>query len=311
MRSDTIYKSLIVAFVLLSVAGPVLANPWTEGLVPRDPGGSGRICNASSICTICDAWHLADHIIGFLLEGLAIPMLTITLLWGGTLWVTSRGNASQITKGKTILSTALTGLVIALGAWLFVDTIIKTLASGNIKGAWNKFPTCANVSTLASQTTPIVAATLPGGTEAPPGEQQPQQPQIEGTVSNAQGYQLLQDAGISVVSTGSCSDQTNSSCTSLEQMPSLVITKLIEIKGQTGVDLKVTGGTEVGHQTHGPGLPVVDFKPESGTSEDYKKLLQAATAAGGSGFCETKQGKNDSTCTPSGIDPTDHIHMRF
>ena len=287
---------IILSLILASIAFPALANnPLTEGIVPKCEGA----------CSICDLWHLGDHIINFLLFGLAVPILTVMLIWGGVVWTASAGNPSQISRGKQIVNTGLIGVLIAFGAWVFIDTVIKTFANPDVGMlmSWNEFPKCVKPD-ITQPAQPAVAQQQP----QPEGEESER---MQATVSNEAGYQMLQDAGISVVSSGSCDTQTNPRCTSLEQMPSIVIVKLIEIKNTTGVDLKVTGGTEVGHQTHGMGLPVVDFKPENATSENYKKLLEAALSAGGNGFCETKNGGADPRCNPSGADPTDHIHASF
>ncbi len=88
---------------------------------------------------------------------------------------------------------------------------------------------------------------------------------IPGTYTNAQAVQFLKQAGIGIWSSGTCSDQNNSHCTSLEGIPQSTINTLINIKNgcvaaTPGCDVTVTGGTEVGHETHGPGKPVVDLR---------------------------------------------------
>ena len=71
---------------------------------------------------------------------------------------------------------------------------------------------------------------------------------------------VLQANGISVTSTNSCSDICNRYCTSLMGIPVSTITKIIEIKnGCPGCQVVVTGGTEIGHDTHGVGKPIVDL----------------------------------------------------
>lgn len=57
----------------------------------------------------------------------------------------------------------------------------------------------------------------------------------------------LNDNGITIRSSGNCSDKTKSNCTSLDGMRDESIDGLIEFKKKVGVDLVVTGGTEVGH----------------------------------------------------------------
>jgi hypothetical protein len=49
-------------------------------------------------------------------------------------------------------------------------------------------------------------------------------------------------------------------CTCLEGIPAGTIKKLITIKEDSGENITVTGGTEGGHETHGPGNPILDLK---------------------------------------------------
>ena len=56
----------------------------------------------------------------------------LMFLWGGLLWVTSAGNAEQVTKGKETLLWASLGLVVLFGAYAAVETIIKALTLGTL-----------------------------------------------------------------------------------------------------------------------------------------------------------------------------------
>lgn len=88
-------------------------------------------------------------------------------------------------------------------------------------------------------------------------------PPATGNLTDADARGRLSAAGITVKSSGNCSDQQNPSCTSLEQIPARAIDKIIALKKGSGCTVIVTGGTEVGHQTHGPGLPVMDIENNS------------------------------------------------
>ena len=141
-------QKFIAIFILASIALPVSAQ-----IVPA--------CGADGTgpCTLCDFWKLGNNIINFLLWTLAIPVLTVVLLWGGATWATSAGSPGQVTRGKQIMTTGLVGILIALSAWLIVDTIIKTLAAdGEFKAAWNKFPDCAEPIKIEPVASPLPIA---------------------------------------------------------------------------------------------------------------------------------------------------------
>ncbi len=377
-------RRIILFFVLGALvlfALPALAAD-NFGLLPaciNAPGGGN----------LCDIWPLINNIITFLLFDLSIPVLTVTIIWGGVTWTTAGGSPGNIEKGKKILSSGIIGILIAFAGWLIVDTVIKSLAGGSIVAAWQEFPAqtdCQNDNLATEQIT--FQDIVPGGNapeknwvlyecgagvgcldpndltafsalplkyaseeeckadgprvaggpetftsfgserthwkcvykapEAPPAGAacdasmilgKSQIPEIAAVYdTSAAPYAELKTAGINIVSSGGCDTQTNGSCTSLTQIPRYVIQKLKDLKTTTGVGFRVTGGTEVGHATHGPRLPVIDFKPESGTPSDYEKLRSTAvTRFNGRGFCEQTSGECDTTCSPS--NGTDHIHM--
>src|SRR3989344_4709505 len=131
-------RSIIIAFSVCALVF-VAFHASAAGIVPDSlvpecsklPGG----------CTLCDVWPLADNIIKFLLFGLAIPVLTVTLIWGGVMWTTAGASPSNIEQGKKIMTSGIVGILIAFSGWLIVDTVIKTLASGgSMIGAWQDFP---------------------------------------------------------------------------------------------------------------------------------------------------------------------------
>lgn len=66
-------------------------------------------------------------------------------------------------------------------------------------------------------------------------------------ISHADASSQLANAGISVSSSGGCSDRQNSTCTSLEQVNQESISGVITLKNASGCAVNVTGGTEVGH----------------------------------------------------------------
>lgn len=84
------------------------------------------------------------------------------------------------------------------------------------------------------------------------------------THSEAAGQ--LRAAGISISSSGGCSDQGTPTCTSLTGVRQATISGAITLKNASGCALNVTGGTEVGHAggtySHGNGYKL-DFSLSS------------------------------------------------
>lgn len=85
-----------------------LSNPLGEGVTLYDV--IGRIIRA--------------------ILGLSGAAALLMFVWGGFLWLTSRGESGQITKGKDTLKWATIGLVVILLAYTLVTAVIGALTEG-------------------------------------------------------------------------------------------------------------------------------------------------------------------------------------
>lgn len=68
-----------------------------------------------------------------------------------------------------------------------------------------------------------------------------------GNVEHVDAKEQFIDAGITISSSGNCSDRYSTSCTSLEQMRQSTIDGLLAFKSASGCAIRVQGGTETGH----------------------------------------------------------------
>ena len=74
-------------------------------------------------------------IIGRLIRAMLSISGSIALLmfiWGGFLWLISAGEPEKVKKGKDAMKWATFGLVVIVGAYMIVNTIVKALESGTI-----------------------------------------------------------------------------------------------------------------------------------------------------------------------------------
>jgi hypothetical protein len=139
---------LIFLFPLTAGAqGTCNFPPCKGGLVPcgrqcDDP--DTEICEACP-CTICHFFVLVKRVIDFLVKNIIFPVLVIVVAIGGTILLTSAGNEAKVKEGKSILTSAVIGMVLALAGWLIVNTLVFFL-TGEQKGGvatiftqpWNK-----------------------------------------------------------------------------------------------------------------------------------------------------------------------------
>jgi len=121
--------------------------PYQESLPPPNNGGSGgtgtdtgtttsgggstsisiQIDNPIGLndMTIAD---VINKIIAFALK-IGIPIIAIAIIYSGLLFVTARGNDSQLETAKNAFTYAIIGGAILLGSWIFSRLIKETIES--------------------------------------------------------------------------------------------------------------------------------------------------------------------------------------
>ncbi len=236
--------------------------------------------------------NLPDYISALYKIALVIVTLSAVLMLsiGGFLYLTSAGNTSSMGNAKEIIYDSLIGLVIALSAWLVLYVINPDLVELNM-GSLS--PMAA--SSLATNTTPTGPA--PGG-----------------YYTHDEAKNALSAAGIVVTSSGNCSDMNNRTCTSLETIPKSTIENLIKLKAACGCNFNVTGGTEIGHATHGINRPIVDVSENDALNAYLKKQRDAGvieTTDGIKKICASKKYISAAFNCPGFYEAKPHFHLQF
>jgi hypothetical protein len=118
-----------------------------SGLVPCgfgafDASGSHE---GSTGCQACDIPVLIQNLITFLI-GLSIPIAAALFAWAGVLFFTSADNPGRITQAKQIFKNAFVGFLIAITAWLVINTVLSVIfGDGPFKGGKWFTISCASV----------------------------------------------------------------------------------------------------------------------------------------------------------------------
>ncbi|MBU2103702.1 pilin [Patescibacteria group bacterium] len=207
-----------------------------------------EICNACP-CGFGGVMQLIQNVMNIMIS-FSIIFATIIIAWGGALYIFSSANPESRSTANKMLINAAVGIMIVLSAWLIVDFVMKTLYGGQF-GPWNTILTGTGEDCIQKKDTqPLFGGTINtvpgggggggtggGGTGTP------------GSLTHAQAAAILQAAGISVSSSGNCSDKTNPRCTSLDGMHESTMKQVVALKESCGCDIVVTGGTETGHSS--------------------------------------------------------------
>ncbi len=124
-------KKFIISILILAVLViPVFA-------LAQDPGNlipCGREGQAS--CDFNGFMKLINNVIYFVLFYLAMPIAAVMFAYAGFLLVTSGGNTESRSSAKKIFTDALIGFIIAVAAFLIINTILSLLG---YEGDWIGF----------------------------------------------------------------------------------------------------------------------------------------------------------------------------
>jgi hypothetical protein len=101
-----------------------------KSLVPCGHAINGVISNP---CSFKDAMTLINGVIRFILFKMAVPIAAIMFFYAGFELVTSGGSTEKRGLAKKVFLNTVIGLVVAVGAWLIIRTILSILG---YDGAW-------------------------------------------------------------------------------------------------------------------------------------------------------------------------------
>jgi len=151
--------------VALSVVLFFAQTAAAAGLVP---------CSGGYDCTLCDLLKLIVNIANFMVKDVLPPLAGLLFLIGGIMMVVSAGSEERYKKGKQVLVNTAIGVVIVLGSWVIVNTIIVTLGKNvdtfQADSWWNpniscRVPNLSNYSSQQQQTQQLTSQQL--AAEAP------------------------------------------------------------------------------------------------------------------------------------------------
>lgn len=249
-----------IAFIL------VLAPLDTANAVPY---GGFLTCDGTD-CSFCNLIDMVNGIVVWLF-GIIFLIFAVLLLVAGFGLVTSGGNQTALDAAKTKFQNAIIGLIIVMASWLLIDTIMRGLVgSGPTAGQISGWGPWAEVQ-CQLQTDGLQYSRNASDDVYVPTTGAPTPPPSAGQYSHADAVSNLNN-GITVRSSGECSDKTRTNCTSLEGIQQNTINGLNKFQQGFGGPIIVTGGTEAGHASgdysHGNGYKI-DLSSKDSSVNNY------------------------------------------
>lgn len=117
-------KLTTISFLAIFIALPALA---AGGLIPCDGVCSPNSTNCIS-CTPCHFLQMVVNIANFIVKNVVPPLAGLLFLIGGIMMIMAAGSESRFKKGKEIIVNTGIGVVIVLGSWLIINTLILAIA---------------------------------------------------------------------------------------------------------------------------------------------------------------------------------------
>lgn len=132
-------KILTLSIINLSLAFTLMATPALAA-IGSSVGGSDPIhrqneafFDAAGIDGEVSIGEIVSGIIKVLLSFLGV-IFVVLIIYAGFMWMTSRGNEEAISKAKKIMTAAVIGLAIVLGAYIItyfiIDQILEATKGG-------------------------------------------------------------------------------------------------------------------------------------------------------------------------------------
>jgi len=283
----------------------------------------GECANPSSLEGYINlVFRFALGIGGFLAVGM--------IVWGAIL-ISISGSVDKSKEGKSHIQAAFLGLAMLAGTYLILKTINPRL-----------------VVLTAPSATEVRSSTSTGGGTGSGTNSEEQLRRYEqsgycinlgpagreryamhGSVSQDQNRKKseLANSGITIQSSGNCDNMCQVGCTSVAFLPQYAVEFIKNLKRICNCEVVITGGTEIGHQTHGANLPIFDIR----TNDQIINLLTESTSAealnllnlvsyfnvtpntnSSKNFCDKVRRRNSNiSCTATEPNNQEHIHFKL
>ena len=131
----------------------VFTNQTTQTNQTAPEGKTGGLVTCNGLdCSLCDLLTLIKNVINFLL-GLIFALAAAFVVWGAIEIMTSGGDESKVSNGRGRMWTAVMGIAISLGAWLFIGTLLQVLTNSPSVLPWNSINCTSSPLNLKSYST--------------------------------------------------------------------------------------------------------------------------------------------------------------
>lgn len=128
MTRQQFFKQAAAVGTAIALAAPLVAFAQLAPLTTEEAGGLGLNTSAQT-----DLKQVIVNVVKFILTFLGL-LAVIIIIYGGFLWMTSRGNDEQVGQAKSTITAGLIGLVIIILAYVITNVVVSTIQGDNFLG---------------------------------------------------------------------------------------------------------------------------------------------------------------------------------
>lgn len=121
------------AIQIFSIALLAILFANTAFAAPLVPCGSP----GQPACNFCHLLQLGQNLINLAIE-LSFTFAGLFIAWGSFVIMTAGGSKERMTQGRNTLTTAITGLVIVLTAWMVIGLALQVFTGSKSKLPWTE-----------------------------------------------------------------------------------------------------------------------------------------------------------------------------
>lgn len=184
-----------------------------------------------------------------------------------------QASESGIRKSNEEFKRGTLGLLGVFILFLLLYTLNKGLLTADIGLGALKASRTKPFSSATSTSPSIKSPSIPKNNDDPTGWAA-----IQNDAAVRSQLASLPNGGITV-NRGVCLNPTQTSCTTVGGLPQATLSMLSQLRNSCGGRIMITGGTEAGHKSHGPGLTPVDISLNDSSLESCVRSFPPTPAA--------------------------------
>jgi len=127
------FSGLNFLFAIIVIFSVFAALPaFAAGLVTCNGPIAG---NGLPACNVCSLLQMISNVVRFIVLDITMPLAGLSFLIGGIMMVAAGGSEERFKKGKKVFVSTVVGILIVLGSWAIINTLITAFGPG-VSGSW-------------------------------------------------------------------------------------------------------------------------------------------------------------------------------